>query len=727
MTIHHDAQLGKVPTEFKTSERTGEGLTESELSRPGIFSYSLWCLPPVLWSVILFLLGVPLTSQVIFYGLVTVLFFLPGFALLRLASGRWRFDLWWYAPVLGMGFTVTVYALARWLHIATIWWLPVSALTLFALLGIVRANATKPVPHSSGLSNHRLTVYLAAWLTVFLVAGTFSFSGRMEEEGLTYYGFLGRDPILHLAMIVQLQQEVPSNNFIVSGFPLLPYHFFPDLSQALLRQVSGNRLDLNDLYFRLYPSFLFFFLGGCGARLCFTLFHTPRLVCLALVLLIGGADFSFFLGALQTLRHFGDLSAFLERAFAPWSAWNLSGGVIPLVHRPAYYHGMMFLVVGFGLLVDRSLRRWPTVILAGMVFGTLAGFNFTLGATVGVALVVSALALQFYRSPQALEMIGVAGVTLIASLPVLLMSLSQRSTTSQLPLHFDPGNIARFKHGTLFADHLPVGIAEIVGFSALGILIYGLRLPGFVALWRNRGRLGPTLKLGILGASLLGLNLMLVFLFEFEVAAGEDITYILLQPTPWLLGLFAIAPLGAWMDRGPFRKIKSFLIWTLVVLPPLQALLAVSLHSRTVIQPAEVQALELVERSAESTDVIVFRPGSRISERVLGNSTETHNFHVPALSGLRGYLSSEVYSQLFLIRAGAPAGEYERRLTLVNALATGTAKEAQLQRLFEDGVRWVLLPSDPQLLSPWVSYVYQHGGITLLALEEPPVTTDEEF
>jgi hypothetical protein len=79
----------------------------------------------------------------------------------------------------------------------------------------------------------------------------------------------------------------------------------------------------------------------------FLAFWVPAKLCASRVavviwtaLLLFGADFSWVFGVLQTIKAVPDLELAREKLFEPWIFQAGFNMLYPLVHRPAYYHGL---------------------------------------------------------------------------------------------------------------------------------------------------------------------------------------------------------------------------------------------------------------------------------------------------------------------------------------------------------------------------------------------------
>ena len=189
---------------------------------------------------------------------------------------------------------------------------------------------------------------------------------------------MARDHVFHLALIERLVWHVPPDNFLVADTPFPAYHFLPDLTQVLLRRVSLGAMPSLDIYYRLYPSLIYFCLGYIAFWVCSRLTASLLGGGLGVIFVVFGADFSWIPGAAQVLANAGDLSAASQRLFEPWCNWSSFGSTLPLVHRPAFYHGLLLFSAGCMILMRGAFKRraW---MFAGVIWGLSAGFNYTVG------------------------------------------------------------------------------------------------------------------------------------------------------------------------------------------------------------------------------------------------------------------------------------------------------------------------------------------------------------
>ena len=91
----------------------------------------------------------------------------------------------------------------------------------------------------------------------FSVAPLFWRSGRFSDDEFVFYGPAGQDHLYHVTLLQRLLHHVPPDNFIVSGLRAPVYHYFDDLTLALILRAQNalhlGATDLFDVYYRCYP------------------------------------------------------------------------------------------------------------------------------------------------------------------------------------------------------------------------------------------------------------------------------------------------------------------------------------------------------------------------------------------------------------------------------------------------------------------------------------------
>ena len=94
-------------------------------------------------------------------------------------------------------------------------------------------------------------------LMVIWVQGSLLFpNGIFDNQGnLIFYDYGAfRDVTVHLSLIGELLNRFPPTNFAAGGIALKNYHYFFDVSVAVLAKILP--ISLLDLYFRVVPIIL---------------------------------------------------------------------------------------------------------------------------------------------------------------------------------------------------------------------------------------------------------------------------------------------------------------------------------------------------------------------------------------------------------------------------------------------------------------------------------------
>lgn len=220
-------------------------------------------------------------------------------------------------------------------------------------------------------------------LIILILLGTFFQtlalvrSGWVYDFGMGFWGPLGHDMVWHQALVNQLIKEVPPENPIFSGQPLLNYHYFYDLLAALTYKLTA--VPVLDLVYRFYPV-LFSALLGIGTYLLAKRLFTNNLVALISVY------FSYFTGSFGWVVDyikFGKLSG--ESAF--WANQSVSFNLNPP------FAISLVLVIAVILWVQNLLIRktLPGSLILVLLVGTLIEFKSYAGVVVLAALFLVSL------------------------------------------------------------------------------------------------------------------------------------------------------------------------------------------------------------------------------------------------------------------------------------------------------------------------------------------------
>jgi hypothetical protein len=545
----------------------------------------------------------------------------------------------------------------------------------------------------------------AAGVAVVLgIAPLYWRSGRFWGDEFVLQGPAGNDPLFHLTLLQRLLHHVPPDNFMVSGLRAPVYHYFTDLALSLVPRAQTElgfaAIDLFDLYYRCYPLLLYFLLGALTYRTGRRLVGSVRGGILGVLLLLGGGGLGWFLGFLQTVSHLSPLAEMQGRLLSTWTTWDGVDGIFPLVHRPAHYQGLLISLAAFNILLrrERSRRDW---ILAGLLLGLMAGFNFTLAAIFGLAAVLGGAVLFLRRrSQEARDLAWLAGFIFLGSLPVTSAMLASgfHNPAPGFPFRGPNLEFSTTMWGGLLGRLLPGVLVPLASLIVFPILAYGIKLFGLRAM--ARFDLGEERYRGIatVFAWVFGLSCLIGIFFPYDALGGQAIIF--LQPTLWIIGLFSVRPIDNWMAQHS-KSWRQIAVWAMLTLTWTQATLAFHFGYQVALSRGEMQVLEDIRRASAPDDVIAYLPTSIEPRPVLGFAPESTNFVVTGLTGLDGYFSARDYSVPFAVPglSGRNAEGvlqqaerlYEQREADVNAFVKGTIDDQARARLQRDHVQWIVI------------------------------------
>ena len=660
--------------------------------------------------------------------LLTVVFIFPGYLLLKLASRDIGFVGIFVGPVFGIAVMTTGYDIFARVSIAASFPYLVAAISLAGTILIVwRARQADSAPLWPRDGYQTL---LAGFAAAFCLAPLFWRSGRFSGSEFVFYGPAGHDHLYHLTLLQRLAHHIPPDNFIVSGLRAPVYHYFDDLALALVLRCQAalhlGTTDLFDLYYRCYPTLVYFLIGALAYRAGKQLVGSPRGGVLSVLLLLGGGGLGWFFGALQAAvhaPHFVVMRAFL---FSEWTSWDGVDSILPLVHRPAHYHSLLICLAAVNLLLrpERSRRDW---LLAGLLLGMMAGFNLTLAATFGVAGVFGYLIfLLQHRQRQAWDL-GCFSLSLfIGSLPVNLGMLFAgfHNTAPGFPFHGPNLQFPVATWGGFLGRIVPSPLVPWASLIVLPIVAYGVRLFGLGALRRRDLGGEDHAALALVLAVAFTLSFVVGTFFPYQAFGGVGIVF--LQPSLWILGLFSLRPIDAWLKRG-WASWRPLALWGMLGLTWLQALGAFNFSYKVSFDRDTVHALQKVRYAASPDDVVAYLPDSITAIPIWGHAEESTNFAVIALTGLDGYFCSETYSKFFAVSglSGRTPQDillqaerlYQQRRSDVESFVDADIEDATSARMATDHVRWiVVLDPGSRALSPSATPWQKTGEIAIYRL-----------
>jgi hypothetical protein len=529
-------------------------------------------------------------------------------------------------------------------------------------------------------------------------------SGRFSGGDFVFYGPAGQDPLFHVTLIQRLLHHVPPDNFIVSGLQAPVYHYFDDLalalalnSQKIFHLGSG---DVFDLFYRCYPTIIYFLLGALAYRIGRQLLSTVSGGILGTLLLLGGGGLGWFFGVLQTVAHVSHLSAARSLLFSQWTSWGGVDPILPLVHRPAHYHSLLICLAVLSLLLrpECSRRDW---IFGGLLLGLMAGFNFTLAATFGISAALSCVFLWLLRHRR--ESRDVAWLTVsifFGSLPMIatMVFSGRHNPAPGFPFRGPNLEFTTFEWGPVLRHVMPGALVPLAALVLFPIVAYGIRLAGIPEMLRLD--IGGTQHRGI--ATVLVTVFLLSFVigtfFPYKALGGIAVVFI--QPTLWILGLFSLYPIGKWLQRnhGNWRPIA---LWGMLALTWIQTLAAFNLGHKAVFSRDTVSVLQEIRLAAAPDDVVAYLPSGITQQPIWGPAAETTTFAITAFTGLDGYVSSETYTTAFAV-PGLRGGDeaqllaqaeqiYKQRRSDIEAVVKGDLHDPAAARLLGDHVRWIVI------------------------------------
>jgi hypothetical protein len=633
-----------------------------------------------------------------------VIFFFPGYLLLTLLGdlpGGLRTVL---SPIFGIVSITTAYDLFARASIDV--YFPCAVVVLSAAGMILATLQIKNAPLPSWWITDGYESVLAGCAVALTIAPLYWRSGRFSECEFVFYGPAGRDPLFHVTLLQRLLHHVPPDNFMVSGLRPTVYHYFGDLTLALILRAQQalhlGATDLFDLYYRCYPLFVYFLIGALAYRAGRQLLGTARGGMLSVLLLLGTGGLGWFFGALQTAAHASQFAAMRAALFSSWTSWDGIDAILPLVHRPAHYHGLLICLAAINLLLrpERSRRDW---LLAGLLFGLMAGFNFTLAATFGVAAVLGSLIwLLQHRQSEARDLAWFALFIFIGSLHVTAAMLSSgfHNPASRFPFRGPNLELPAAIWGVLLGRMIPAALVPWASLIMLPIVAYGVKLFGIGAMARLE--MGGERHRGFAIVFLIAFALSFV-IGTFFPYQGGNIGVVFLQPTLWILGLFSLRPIHAWLERnrGSWRPIA---LWGMLGLTCVQAVVAFNFSSKVAFGQDTAHALQDIRLGAAPDDVVAYLPSGLTSKPIWGGAVESTNFAVMAMTGLDGYFSSESYSEIHAVSGLSGRNQaavlaqaerlYEQRRDDVGSFVKGGITDAAAARLAKDHVRWIVVSGD---------------------------------
>jgi hypothetical protein len=570
--------------------------------------------------------------------------------------------------------------------------------------------AAVEVRNAPGSSWQSLTGWdsaIAGSVVALTVAPVFWRSGRFSNGEFVFYGPAGQDQLYHVSLLQRLVHHVPPDNFMAAGLRAPVYHYFDDLTLAVILRVQNafhlGATDVFDLFYRCYPFIVYFLIGALAYRAGRELLGKTRGGVLSVLLLLGAGGLGWIFGALQTALHAAHFAAMRAALFSNWTSWDGVDAMFPLVHRPAHYHSLLICLAAINILLrpERSRRDW---ILAGLVLGLMAGFNFTLAATFGIAAVFGCIILLLKsRQNEARDLAWLAFFIFLGSLPVTgAMVLSGfHSVAVGFPFRGPNLEYPATVWGSLLGRMIPQALVPWAALIMLPIVAFGIKLFGWGAM--ARFDLGEERHRGMAVVFVIVFCLSFATGVFFPYRGVGGIAVVFLQPTLWILGLFALRPIDAWLGRnqGSWRPV---VLWGVLGLTWVQALLAFNFCSEAAFSQDSARALQDIRLQASPDDVVAFLPGELIERPVWGHTEISTNYSITAMTGLDGYFSPRTYCVSFAVSglSGTNPADVlaqadrlcQQRENDVESWAKGDITDAAFTRLVNDHVKWVVVSGD---------------------------------
>jgi hypothetical protein len=636
-------------------------------------------------------------------GLVIIInFFFIGYLLLAAVTRLPPGLIFVLSPVFGLVCVTTVYDVCAraslepyFLWVAIV--LSAAGMTVFVL----RAGRDL-----KSLSGEDYEAVLTGTIVALSVAPLFWRSGRFSGGEFVFHGLSGQDHLFHVTLLQRLLQHVPPDNFMFAGLRPPIYHYFNDQALAfVLRTQTALHLgtpDLFDLYYRCYPTFVYFLLGTLAYLVGRKILGTAKRGVLGALLLLGAGGLGWSIGILQTVVHARQLTAARERLCSTWTVWDGVDAIRPLLHRPAHYHSLLIALAAICILLraERTRGHWA---LAGLLFGLMAGFNFTLSATFGAAALLGSFFLFLQRKREdARDLAWLALFIFIGSLPVnteMLLS-GFHNQAAGFPFRGPNLEFSTSIWGFWLHKVLPAALVPVASLLLFPIFAYGIKLIGVGALARLD--LGDECYRGV------GMLLAIVFVTSFVIGTffpfqGLEVGVIFLQPTFWILAVFSFRPIRVWLERDR-TSWRTLTLWGILGLTWVQALLAFNLSYEVTFSQDSARALQDVHVTAAPDDVVAYVPSSLTQKAVWGYTQSSTNFAIMAMTGLDGYYSSETYSKVNAVPglSGRSPEEildkaerlYQQRQADVESFIKGHLTDAAYARLSNDHVRWIVVSGD---------------------------------
>lgn len=228
-----------------------------------------------------------------------------------------------------------------------------------------------------------LLVILSILLGSILLSATTIRSGLQYDFGLGFWGPNGHDAIWHLAVIAQLQKNIPPLNPVFSSQSLTNYHWGFDLVIAVITKVLN--LNIISTYFRFFPIIISILIGVLSYKFAYLTTKNQKTATLFVILNYFCGSFGWII-TLFRHKEIGGESLF----------WSMQPASTLL--NPPYALSLVLLLSGLILWhqKNQSIKTvWPFII--GLLFGVLSLVKIYGGIIVGLTLTTLCL-LEFLKN-----------------------------------------------------------------------------------------------------------------------------------------------------------------------------------------------------------------------------------------------------------------------------------------------------------------------------------------
>lgn len=289
-----------------------------------------------------------LTNGLKFILVIILFFFIPGFALIK-------------RKLLAIPLGLSIFTLLAWVFGILkmdylVWGLPIISAAWMLKSGIPKIELPKLNRESLILSGVVLLGSASWMITQFK-------NGLLFNYGFGFWGPNGHDAIWHLALISELQKNVPPENPIFAGINLSNYHYFFDLLVAK----SANLLNINsvELLFRLFPILISILAGLLIFQVTKKIVNSSGAGIFAVFFLYFGGSFGWILTFLK------------DGAFAGETMFWAQQSISTLLNPPFAISVVLFLagLLLFYELIQKQNDRWNALVALIILWGLLIEFK----------------------------------------------------------------------------------------------------------------------------------------------------------------------------------------------------------------------------------------------------------------------------------------------------------------------------------------------------------------